>query len=184
MKLTQTIRQAFVSAVMADVPEVDYRAQAQTVLIDEARRQLPPKVRALYDDKSTQHFVRTDNHYILHQYVYIPCGRGDRFVVAEAAQQRLDELTKLFDEQIERRKELQQKLHACALACSTRKALVEMLPEFEKYLPADEAAANRALPVVANVVAAFEQAGWPKGKAPAANEPAAKPKRAAGGRRG
>jgi hypothetical protein len=39
------------------------------------------------------------------------------------------------------------------------------LPEFEKYLPEDEAQAVRALPVVTNVVADFVKAGWPTKKA-------------------
>ena len=54
-----------------------------------------------------------------------------------------------------------------ALGASTRKGLADALPEFEKYLPADEPAAVRSLPVVANVVADFVKAGWPKGKQPA-----------------
>ena len=40
-----------------------------------------------------------------------------------------------------------------------------MLPEFEKYLPADEQKALRSVPVVANLVADFTKAGWPKDKA-------------------
>jgi hypothetical protein len=45
---------------------------------------------------------------------------------------------------------------------STRKALVDLLPEFEKYLPADEAKAIASLPAVANVLSDFVKAGWPK----------------------
>lgn len=164
MKLTQTIRQAFVSAAMQDVPQIDYRAQAQALVTEAARMQLPPKVRAIYDDKNLRHFVETTSFYAVGQYVYVPMGKGERLKLNDADQKKLDALVEANKAQDERRFDLQQKLHACALACTTRKALVEMLPEFEKYLPADEAAANRALPVVANVVTDFMKAGWPKGE--------------------
>ena len=57
---------------------------------------------------------------------------------------------------------LREKLHGCAYAVTTRKALVDLLPEFEKYLPADDASVCRTLPVVQNVVSDFVKAGWPK----------------------
>ena len=61
--------------------------------------------------------------------------------------------------------ELETKLMAAANSCTTRKALVELLPEFEKYLPADQAAACKTLPAVANIMADFVKAGWPKDEA-------------------
>jgi hypothetical protein len=51
-----------------------------------------------------------------------------------------------------------------AEGASTRKALVAALPEFEKYLPAEVEAPVRSLPAIANVVAEFTKAGWPKGE--------------------
>jgi hypothetical protein len=57
---------------------------------------------------------------------------------------------------------LSAKLQAAANSVATRKALVELLPEFEKYLPADEGAACKTLPAVANLLADFSKAGWPK----------------------
>jgi hypothetical protein len=64
--------------------------------------------------------------------------------------------------QVEKRKELRSKLQATADAVTTRKALIDLLPEFEKYLPADEAKAVATLPAVANVLSDFVKAGWPK----------------------
>ena len=48
------------------------------------------------------------------------------------------------------------------ITCKTRAALAAALPEFEKYLPADEPKALRSLPSMANVASEFVKAGWPK----------------------
>ena len=53
---------------------------------------------------------------------------------------------------------------AAAMSCTTRKALANLLPEFEQYLPEDTPAAIRSLPAIANIVADFSKAGWPKDK--------------------
>lgn len=60
------------------------------------------------------------------------------------------------------RNDLRLKLEGCAAACTTLKLLKDMLPEFVKYMPADEPAACKTLPVVQNVVSDFVKAGWPK----------------------
>jgi hypothetical protein len=74
----------------------------------------------------------------------------------------LEALVKKKDHDEELRADLHAKIKAVAYSVSTRKALADALPEFEKYLPADDAKAIRTLPVVANVVTDFMKAGWPK----------------------
>ena len=85
----------------------------------------------------------------------------------EALRAEVDALKAEMDASNKARKALAEKLRAVAYSVTTRKALAAALPEFEKYLPPDDAAAIRTLPVVANVVADFVKAGWPKGKKPA-----------------
>jgi hypothetical protein len=63
--------------------------------------------------------------------------------------------------------DLQNKLESVAKSCNTRKQLAELLPEFEKYLPADTPAASRSVPAIANLVTEFTKAGWPETKAKA-----------------
>jgi hypothetical protein len=162
MKLTNTIRDAFVRAAMADVPKIDYQEKTIKVVMEDAIAQLPPKVRAIYKDKDLTCFVRTDGKYFGNSYVSVPCSKKD-FKLTTAAAVKVAEIKESDEAQGENQKELRQKLHAVAYACSTRKALFDMLPEFEKYLPEDDAAACRTLPVVANVVSDFVKAGWPKG---------------------
>lgn len=47
MRLTKFDREAFVRAVIQDVPQIDYVAQAQKLLTDAAVASMPPKVRPL-----------------------------------------------------------------------------------------------------------------------------------------
>lgn len=165
MKLTNTIRDAFIRAAMSDVPNVDYSEKTIKVVLDDAVSQLPPKIKALYKDKDLNHFVRCKSGYYGIAYVQVPC--CGEFKLGNDAAVKVAELKAAHDAQDARNTALRFKLKAVAYSVSTRKALVTALPEFEKYLPADEAAACRTVPAIANVVSDFVAAGWPKGKSKA-----------------
>lgn len=162
MRLTNTIRDAFIRAAMADVPSVDYGEKIRSLVIKDAIKQLPPKARAIYNDPELRHYVRTQYRHHFGVGISFPCGDGT-YEPSEETRAECVKLEAADEEQNARNKALRAKLHAVAYSVSSRKALVDALPEFEKYLPADEAAACRTLPVIANVVADFVKAGWPKG---------------------
>ena len=166
MRLTDYMRDAFVSAAMNDVPQEDFGDQIQTLLIKAAISCLPPKVRALYDDPATRDFVRHTQLPYGFNYTYVP-GLG---TLPAGTQEKYDGLKEKQKEQDMRLHGLRRQLYGVAYSARTRKALVALLPEFEKYLPADDSAACKTLPAIANVMADFAKAGWPKDKA-AANEP-------------
>ncbi len=162
MKLTNYMRDAFVRAVMDDVPEVDYKQQIRDTALKAAVEAMPAKLRAVWGDSALRDSVNT-RHTRITDCVYetMPqyCG------IEEALKAQADVLEALHAKhhaQETQRYELRTKVKAVAYSVKTRKQLAEMLPEFEKYLPADEAAAIRTLPVVANVVAELVAAGWPK----------------------
>ena len=161
MKLTNTLRDAFVLAAMQDVPSVDYSEKITAVAIKAAVEKLPPKVRAIWNDKELRGFVVTDRHWLAGSLVV--CVPGKDHEVDKVVRDAAAPLVALDVEQRKSRESLQTKLRSVAYACTTRKALLDALPEFEKYLPADEAAVNRSMPVVAGVVTEFVKAGWPKG---------------------
>ena len=166
MRLTNYMRNAFISAAMNDVPREDFEDQIQTLLIKAAISCLPPKVRALYDDPATRDFVRHTQLPCRFNYTYVP-GLG---ALPAGTQEKYDGLKEKQKEQEASRRELTAQLYGVAHSVRTRKALVALLPEFEKYLPADDSAACKTLPAVANVMADFAKAGWPKDSA--ANAPA------------
>lgn len=159
MKLTKTMRDAFVRAAMDDVPKIDYDEQQRKLVVDDAISQLPPKVRAIYNDEATKPYVHTTYAYRLGGFSVPSAGSYEASESVRVEYARIEGLAK---SQNDARNELCGKLNGCAASVTTRKALAELLPEFEKYLPVDEPAAIRTLPVVQNVVADFVKAGWPK----------------------
>lgn len=170
MKLNKYIREAFVRAAMDDVPHVDYAQQARDLARKTAYDALPANIKAIADDPIFEGCLNRT-------YIALPgvfcgvrvVGHQDEWGIADNPRfalvwEQLKEMSRLAKEQDDRRKALKSKLESAAAAVTTRKALATMLPEFEKYLPADYAPAIKTLPMCANLVADFMDAGWPKEK--------------------
>lgn len=172
MRLTKTMRETFVAAAMADVPEINYIEQIDKAAMDKSVALLPPKVRAVWQDKEIRHFVPMTHVRVIdggfddRRYIEVP-GIWNVESTEREIQRVCADLAEKHLAQKATRRDLARNLSAIAMSCPTRKALAEALPEFEKYLPADDAAANRQMPVVTGVVTAFMKAGWPKGGKPA-----------------
>ncbi|WP_186216029.1 Nmad5 family putative nucleotide modification protein [Burkholderia gladioli] len=177
MRLSTHHREAFVRAVMDDVPEIDFDEQARVLVQKWATAQLPAKLRALH---------REFSDYFQHESVWLPgslgnvmcvtnTGAGDtakRIKEAPELHVRLNDLSRAKTKQADERRALRAKVTSAIGMCSTLKQAHERLPEFAKYLPAIEAATDRSVPVVANLVAELAAAGWPKDKKPAARKAA------------
>ena len=171
MRLTKIIRESFVRAAMQDVPHTEYDEAIRKMIHDNVVAQMPPDMLKAYQ-KHPELFNK-DGRYIDNSigYVYLPCSIKP---APEAVRAAL-ELCEKRGEQNRQRKALKEKLQAAAESVTTRKALVALLPEFEKYPPADEPAACKTLPAVANLVSDFTKAGWPKSAdAPKAKKATAK----------
>ena len=162
MRLTKVIRDAFVRAAMADVPQEDYQAKIHKLIQDDAIASLPPKVKAIAQDKELRHFLKTESHFISGYNCSNVRVIHPEYQRSPSVNTQVEAMLVELANQVEKRKELRSKLQATADAVTTRKALVDLLPEFEKYLPADEAKAVATLPAVANVLSDFVKAGWPK----------------------
>jgi hypothetical protein len=157
-----------VRAVLDDVPHVDYTQQLNDMVQTEAASKLPLKIKAVYADITLRSYLdtqwvssncRSDDLYFSTS-VYAPTG----YAVSDELWKRMKPLLAAREKQSDTRSELSRKLDAVVRGISTVKALRAALPEFEKYAPAEEAPPSRSLPVVANVVADFVNAGWPKGQ--------------------
>lgn len=165
MKLNNSIRNAFVLAAMQDVPTVDYTKQAYLLMLQVTVDAMPSSVARVYKDPKTKNYVKTA--YIRYEdfggYIPIQAALYDHeaAVFLGEATKELDMLCVLNKAQEERLKELKTKLRAVANGCTTRKQLLEALPDFEKYLPSVESSVTN-LPVVSNVFGDFVKAGWPK----------------------
>lgn len=167
MKLTNTIREAFIRAAMNDVPCIDYHEQIRSAAVAAAVKDLPLKVAALWKDTTLRHWVKTNSATVGGWSVNVPSvldGWDDRKAENAKLEAACAQLVAKQATQQRVRDELKQKLKAAAYSYSTRKALADALPEFAKYLPADNTQALRSVPAIANVVSDFMKAGWPKGK--------------------
>ncbi|HET8694993.1 MAG TPA: Nmad5 family putative nucleotide modification protein [Aquabacterium sp.] len=168
MKLTNYMRDAFINSVMDDVPKTGFGEDVRKLVHDDIVAQMPPAAQKAYKDKASRDWVRVESYTFGAFSVSVPTntGRyGNPPTLTKDAEAKLDEFKKAAREQKEKLENLRSRLKSAAYGCTTRKALAELLPEFEKYLPPEDGAASRALPVVANMVTDFVKAGWPKKKA-------------------
>lgn len=167
MKLNNTIRDAFVRAVMDDVPSVDYDELAAKKVQDHAYQHLPPEIRKIYDKPAQRGYLKETHTCTpsLLRDVYAVTANPTYYWAKDVPNLwvELEALAEQKAAQRAARDELKGKLQSVAYSVTTRKALEAALPEFAQYLPA-EAVVSKNLPAVANVVADFVKAGWPKEK--------------------
>lgn len=156
MRLTNFIRNAFVAAAMADVPKVDYEQEIRDLF----NKLYKAKLKTLGLDHTEPARLRN-----------LGVSAGNEYVAANgltrseadklAEDPRFTVLAAEKSAQSQKLSALQIKLEGVAMSVTTRKALIELLPEFEKYLPAEEAK-TKNLPAISNLVGDFVRAGWPK----------------------
>lgn len=158
-------RQAFVRAVMDDVPMIDYEELARSKATQAVLSLLPREVLGTYK-KYPNYFTKLG--------VSLPSPLGTLYMptpgysaIKDQAPKVWEELTDMaakLVEQSRKRRELELKITGIIESCRTLKQAKDRLPEFEKYLPADRSQlATQNLPV-ANLVADLTAAGWPKGQ--------------------
>lgn len=156
MRLTETLRSAYVRAAMKDVPAVDYGTKLHDMVEEKSFANIPARITSSLRDKSERKFLATDFDRGTGYYLYLagPLTAEDRAELAAVKSEMVAQRDKLGD--------LERKLRQVARGCTTTKQLRDALPEFAKYLPAEGGAVDRSVPAVANVVADFVKAGWPK----------------------
>ena len=162
MRLNHNDKRAFVRAVMADVPQVDYHEQIDAAVRAFAAKRIPLGLEKFYA-KSPEIFSSPS--------VYLEdVGENINWPVA-AGNCPLKDITKLVkplfeanDKQTAELRAAQRKLELSILGMRTRGSVVKNFPELEKYLPAAPQAADRSLPVASSVVTDLLKLGWPKGK--------------------
>lgn len=170
MKLTNHLRAAFVRAVMNDVPSVDYEAEQQRIATEWAVSIMPLAVRRVWDDKFMRHYVATypysqsldfDDYLLWVSGFEIPAPQDLHSKMPVDVQRLLYDLEAKEREQRAHCTELREKLYSIVAGITTTKGLEKALPEFAKYVPKDDKPTDN-LPALANVVADFMKAGWPK----------------------
>lgn len=168
MRLTNMTRDAFIIAVMADVPKRDFREEA-TKLVQSAIESETDKVagRGTFKKLKNAGMLGTNGFDTPGQlwcnHVYSPTTR--RAFIHDSLGETWEKLELLEADHATQRtmiRNLETNLRGVAYACTTLKALQDALPEFVKYIPTENAPLSKNLPALANVAADFIKAGWPK----------------------
>lgn len=166
MRLNKYHKDAFVEAVLQDLPSTDYDEIAQKLVRESFVEKMPAKVRAVYDDKDIR-------HWLTNTWIPMPGSLGNFYCIADsdlgkvsdAIKDQLIEISEAKREQIEKRNAFKSMLEAAIGSCQTREQALGLLPEFEQYLPKDTTSTGVSnLPAVCNLVAELVQAGWQKDK--------------------
>jgi len=164
MKLTNFIRDAFIRSALADVPQIDYEEKIRALLIKDAIAQLPVELRKAYLNPATIGYINIGYSFTGAGSTSIPCNNNAKdFKLSTAAQQTIDALKVKCKEQEIIMWNLRDKIKAAAYAVTTSKLLLELLPEFDKYLPVD-ITVTKNLPAIQGILTDFIKAGWPKDK--------------------
>jgi hypothetical protein len=156
MKLTKSAREAFVNAVMADVPKIGYYEKFANLGRQFALSLLPEDVFNLY--KIHPAYFKECRVSIRSWNIYAPSDGNINFTTDQ-----IDELCKfseLNEKQNENRLKLKRELMLVAQSCSTLKQLQDAFPELKKYM-ASEPLKGEAFPLVAtnNVMSSLIKAG-------------------------
>lgn len=169
MRLTNYHREAFVAAVLQDTPQGEIKALHELYekeAIEEALKLSPPEVRKMWKSNALRPYLKTARHYsgiTGINVVIVPSHNEYNDEFPSDAKSRLDEIKARIEKVTNLRQDLERKLMGVAMACTTRKALAQALPEFEKYLPEEQKVGSN-LPALSNVVSDFVKAGWPAQK--------------------
>lgn len=169
IRLTKHMRETFVRAAMDDVPKIDYNSEAQALVTQYMKPLIPPAIAKILKDPALAPWIisplyATTPGYLSNFPVLHPNAKSSYYLRNEHPElwAKLEELSEKSWKQSDKIQELKNKLTAAAESVTTRKALADLLPEFEKYLPADTVSTIKTLPAIANVVSDFTKAGWPK----------------------
>lgn len=167
MKLTNSIRNAFVRAAIDDVPTINYDEIAKDYVIKFAYNRLPDEIKRIVDNpclSSWINTIRVNTPFNISCYTVYSLDYDYDMIKQDAdAWHGLVEISNNKKDQNEKINKLKSMLSNVAYSVTTRKALAERLPEFEKYLPSEHQKPS-SLPCVAGIVDEFTKAGWPKPK--------------------
>jgi hypothetical protein len=170
MKLTKSDRQAFVRAVMQDVPMTDYVQMARDLILVASQSALPEVLQ--------QHWKEVEP-YLNKNYYWGPTGLGGSYTGYGVPTQSWGYATHVFPKVAERlraieaqakqqnieREATKRELTDAINGCTTLKQARERFPDLVKYLPADREPTKAAsLPAVRTeaVMSALTRAGWKK----------------------
>ena len=166
MRLNNSIKQAFVRAVLDDTKFEDYTTQIHDRFNKYFYDIAPDAVKKLYDNKKTREYFRNASISLHYGNKYIgwyssPLIPSDDYVLTDMDfLAELDYLKTKQNEQDQAKRELESKLNKVIDSFTTVKSAREALPEFAKYLPEIDGSRCKTLPAIAGLVEDLQKVGW------------------------
>lgn len=164
MRMTESMKQSIVRAVMADVPKVDYIEMASEVVRQAVFRAAPESIQAALQDKKCLDYLKNDAVKLFENkagrsvYAGFRGYIGNKLRFTDAENEKLKEIQALSRKQEVMLEDLESKVSRALAGFSTAKRAVEALPEMAKYFP-KEPEKIIGLPVVAGLVKDLTDAG-------------------------
>lgn len=167
-RLTETMRKAIATAVLNDVPKVNYHDTYRKVYEEECLRLAPEGIRRLI-----QEGTEDERDWLNVQYVH-PFGAVDSFVTFAPRRKGREDIDEHFgdkairdlkwimaeaDAQREIRRELYDRVLGALRGCRTYRQVRERLPDLAGYLP-DSEEKLKNLPVLSEVPEMLRARGW------------------------
>ena len=175
MRITAEIRLAVVRAVMADVPKINYREQAQARVQSSIYETFPLSVKAVYDDPKTQKYLERSGYAppfveeldpdseglrtIRHAFGYMYLVTDPESTKCREHWLPLLDLARLSIAQDEALENVETQLRASFASIKTSGVFIKHFPEFEKYLPKEETPNPQPL-APTNLITDLMKLGW------------------------
>lgn len=149
MKLTNTIRDSIVIAVMNDVPHEYNHEQALKDATSVAVELLPPAIVAIWNEKSTRHFVATR-----------PYSRIQGYLPIVDKNPKIDAIADRAEASNRDRRKLRDHVRNVVYQFGTDTAMREHIPELDKYIPTRRST-TKNLPISSGLIDELTKAGFP-----------------------
>ena len=160
MRLTKSMKQAFVRRVMDDTEVINYQQQAYDLVESCIQEQMPEALRTVAQDKEMRKVL--NNHYVeVEGFSYLSIAGARGLSVTPAVNKQIAQLHDMSVHQQKLREAAQDRLNVAVEGCTTLKALRERFPELAKYMPAEKVK-EHPVPSVTGVLSALTAAGWPR----------------------
>jgi hypothetical protein len=155
MKLSKYTKEAIVRAIFADLPKID-KSKRKTEIQANIVKLMSAECQVVYNRTPRALKTKYLGDVISHD------GYHAREVfIGDADEKKIDQLCEVYVTEDEAREKARRQLSAAVMGYTTLNALKKAFPEFEKYLPTEDAP-TKNLPALANVVADLSKLGWPK----------------------
>ena len=166
MRLNNSIKNAFVRAVLDDAKLVDYNTQINDRIRKYFYDLAPDAIKKLYDNPKTKGYFQITNVNLNYGGEYLGWYNSPLVPSPDYKVVDMDFLAEIYylknqeNEQQKKRWDLEKKLDGVINSFTTVKSAREALPEFAKYLPEIDGSRCKTLPAIAGLVADLQKVGW------------------------